>query len=245
MPYSAWRCLPTAFPDNAEPNTTLVCLTLMPRSLLPLLALGLLASFVQLLLLDIVFEKLGLQHDLVYLLLAMVVGGSVINLPLYEVAAEEAPSEDAFQQQIQRMFSSPRPVFNGRTIIAVNVGGALIPVGFAIYLLHYNALDLLQVLSAVVVVAGVAYLTSMPIPKVGVAMPFLVAPLTAALAAMLINPPMAAPLAYIAGSVGVLIGADLLRLRVIPKLGAPVASIGGAGPFDGIFLSGLFAVLLV
>jgi len=217
----------------------------MPRSLLPLLALGLLASFVQLLLLDIVFEKLGLQHDLVYLLLAMVVCGSVINLPLYEVAAEEAPGEDSFQQQIQRLLGLPRPAFNGRTVIAVNVGGALIPVGFSIYLLHYNALDLLQVLTAVVIVASVAYLTSVPVPNVGIAMPFLVAPLTAAFAAMLINPQMAAPLAYIGGSVGVLIGADLLRLGIIPKLGAPIASIGGAGPFDGIFLSGLLAVLLV
>ncbi len=219
----------------------------MPSSLLPLLALGLLAGVVQLLLLDIVFAKLGLQHDLAYLLLAMVVGGSVINLPLYEVAAEEAaaPNEDSLQQQIQRLLGLPRPAFNGRTVIAVNVGGALTPLGFAIYLLHYNALDLLQVLTAVVIVAGVAFLTSVPIPRVGIAMPFLVAPLTAALAAMLINPQMAAPLAYIGGSLGVLIGADLLRLRVIPKLGAPVASIGGAGPFDGIFLSGLLAVLLV
>lgn len=219
----------------------------MPRSLLPLLALALLASFVQLMLLDIVFEKLGLSHDLVYLLLGMVVCGSVINLPLYEVVAEEdaVPNEDYFQQQIQRLFNLPRPEFNGRTVIAINVGGALIPVGFAIYLLHYNALDLLQVLGAVVVVASVAYLTSMPVRHVGIAMPFLVAPLTAALAAMLINQQMAAPLAYIGGSMGVLIGADLLRLGVIPKLGAPIASIGGAGAFDGIFLSGLLAVLLV
>jgi len=28
-------------------------------------------------------------------------------------------------------------------------------------------------------------------------------------------------------------------------MGAPVASIGGAGTFDGVFLSGLIAVLLL
>jgi uncharacterized membrane protein len=54
----------------------------------------------------------------------------------------------------------------------------------------------------------------------------------------------AAPLAYICGSVGTLIGADLLNLHRLPALGAPVASIGGAGTFDGIFLSGILAVLL-
>jgi len=44
--------------------------------------------------------------------------------------------------------------------------------------------------------------------------------------------------------VGAIIGADLLNLHVIPELGAPVASIGGAGTFDGVFLSGIMAVLL-
>jgi uncharacterized membrane protein len=41
-----------------------------------------------------------------------------------------------------------------------------------------------------------------------------------------------------------LIVADLLNLRMIHGLGAPVASIGGAGKFDGISLTGLIAVLL-
>jgi uncharacterized membrane protein len=53
-----------------------------------------------------------------------------------------------------------------------------------------------------------------------------------------------APLAYIGGSLGVLIGADLLNLDKLPGLRAPIASIGGAGTFDGIFITGIFAVLL-
>ena len=51
-------------------------------------------------------------------------------------------------------------------------------------------------------------------------------------------------LAYVGGSLGTLIGADLLNLGVVRGLGAPVASIGGAGTFDGIFLTGVLAVLL-
>ena len=38
--------------------------------------------------------------------------------------------------------------------------------------------------------------------------------------------------------------ADLLNLRRIRSLGAPVVVVGGAGTFDGVFLSGLLAVLL-
>ena len=40
-----------------------------------------------------------------------------------------------------------------------------------------------------------------------------------------------APCAYIASTMGILIGADLLNLGQIRQLGAPVASIGGAGTF--------------
>ena len=54
----------------------------------------------------------------------------------------------------------------------------------------------------------------------------------------------APPLAYISGTLGVLIGADLMRLRDVRKLATPFASIGGAGTFDGIFLTGIIAVLL-
>ena len=53
-----------------------------------------------------------------------------------------------------------------------------------------------------------------------------------------------AAVAYVSGSLGTLIGADLLNLGRIQGLGAPVMSIGGAGTFDGIFLTGVVAVLL-
>ena len=41
-----------------------------------------------------------------------------------------------------------------------------------------------------------------------------------------------------------MIGADLTNLDKVRGLGASVASIGGAGTFDGIFLTGILAVLL-
>jgi uncharacterized membrane protein len=68
--------------------------------------------------------------------------------------------------------------------------------------------------------------------------------LATAVVALVLSRQDAAPLAYIAGSMGTLIGADLTNLDKVRGLGAPVASIGGAGTFDGIFLTGILAVLL-
>ena len=75
-------------------------------------------------------------------------------------------------------------------------------------------------------------------------MPVFIAPVTAAIVATLISRSDSAPLAYVSGTLGVLIGADILRLRNIKAMGLPMASIGGAGTFDGIFLTGIIAVLL-
>ena len=101
-----------------------------------------------------------------------------------------------------------------------------------------------QLIAAIAIVAVVCYLASRPVRGIGIGMPVFVAPFTAALTALLIAPENSAPMAYICGTMGVLIGADLLRLNDIRKIGTAVASIGGAGTFDGIFLTGIVAVLL-
>jgi uncharacterized membrane protein len=79
---------------------------------------------------------------------------------------------------------------------------------------------------------------------VGIAVPVFAPVVVTALLAFLLSREYAAPLAYIGGSMGTLLGADLLNLDKIGEMGAPVASIGGAGTFDGIFLTGVLAVLL-
>jgi uncharacterized membrane protein len=79
---------------------------------------------------------------------------------------------------------------------------------------------------------------------VGIAEPIFIPPLAATGTALLISRRFAPAIAYISGSVGTLIGADLLNLNSLQGLGAPVASIGGAGTFDGIFMTGILAVLL-
>jgi uncharacterized membrane protein len=90
------------------------------------------------------------------------------------------------------------------------------------------------------------HMLAYPVPGVGIAVPVFVPPIATALVAVLMARENAAALAYVSGSgsLGTLIGADLLNLGAIRGLGAPVASIGGAGTFDGIFLTGIMAVLL-
>jgi uncharacterized membrane protein len=75
-------------------------------------------------------------------------------------------------------------------------------------------------------------------------MPAFIPPLVAAVVSVIFSHDNAPVLAYIGGTLGTLIGADILNLDKIKNLGAPVASIGGAGTFDGIFLSGIMGVIL-
>jgi len=207
-----------------------------------LLLLGFLLAFIQVGLLTIAFDKLGLSPSAAFLLLIGSLIGSTINLPLFQIRAD-APIRDPLWQWRQLLGRPPahRP---GYTVVAINVGGCIIPILFSLYLLTRSEVGLLTALFGITAVTVLAHLFSRPIPGVGIGMPLFVAPVGAALAALLLDPQQSAPLAYISGTLGVLTGADLLRLKEIRRLGTPIASIGGAGTFDGIFITGIVAVLL-
>ncbi len=207
-----------------------------------LAALGLLAVFVQVGALTLAFDKLGLSSHSAMLLLSTSLLGSLINLPLFSAKAEGPPPPAP--QPFRSLLKLPPMEFTGKTVVAINVGGCLVPLAFSIYLLRHNSLNPLMVISTVAMVAAVCRLASRPVPGVGIGIPMFVAPIVAAVGSMLIDPQQSAPLAYISGTLGVLIGADLSRLGDIRRMGTPFAAIGGAGTFDGIFLSGIVAVLL-
>jgi len=213
------------------------------RFFILIIAIIFLVTVVQLDVLTIAFDKLGLSPQSAYLLFMTTLVGSIINLPLFTVKAA-ASTPDPVPSQFNRLFDLPLPRFEGKTLITVNVGGCLTPLGFSIYLLLYNPVNLLQAAFAIGGVATVSYLTSRPVQGLGIGIPIFVAPVAAALIAVMLNPEQSAPLAYIGGTLGVLIGADLLRLKDITTMGTPFASIGGAGTFDGIFITGIVAVLL-
>ena len=204
--------------------------------------MGFLLVFIQLEILTIAFDKLGLSLFEAYLLLCCSLFGSTINLPLFTIRAEA--SNQQIPLSVWRLLNMNHLVFEGKTTIAVNVGGCLIPLGFSVYLLANSTIGFFHALLGICLVSIVSFISSRPIQGLGIGMPIFIAPFSAALVALLIDPEHSAPLAYVAGTLGVMIGADLFRLKDIRHMGTPIASIGGAGTFDGIFITGIVAVLL-
>lgn len=198
----------------------------------------LLVFFVQFGMISIAFDKLGLTEKSALWLAVTSFLGSALNLPLAQLSGDPAAPPAAPAD------SAPFPEYRGTTLLTVNVGGCLVPVGFCVYLLHHVALDPLPVFTILAVVTAVSYRFSQAVPGAGIAIPTLIPPVVAALLAALIDPKQAAPVAYVAGTLGVLIGADLLKLNAMRLMRASVVSIGGAGTFDGVFLAGLLAALL-
>lgn len=188
------------------------------------------------------YERMGVPPRYVFAILLFSLLGSAINIPVAELPPEQMVSGrivDFFGVE----YIVPVVQESPGTIIAVNVGGALIPVILSLYLLLKNEFYA-RALLAVIMVALVVHLFAYPVRGVGISVPIFIPPLAAALTAVTLAWRRAAPLAYIAGSLGTLIGADLLNLGKVQGLGAPIASIGGAGTFDGVFLTGIIAVLL-
>jgi uncharacterized membrane protein len=134
------------------------------------------------------------------------------------------------------------------TVIAVNVGGCLIPAGLAFYQLGHLAVAGLPALTATAAVSAAnvlaCYFIARPVAGLGIVMPGFVSPLVSAGLALLLYPAMAPPVAFVAGVIGPLVGADLLHLKDIEARGLGILSIGGAGTFDGIVLSGIVAAYL-
>jgi uncharacterized membrane protein len=203
--------------------------------------LGLLV-LIQIGLLGRVYAVLGLDPGVATLVLFGSLIGSYINLPLVRLPEQRVVSREVVEI-FGVPFLAPVTVDWPGTILAINVGGAVIPIMLSFYLLLRYDLWWLGA-AATAIVAFVVHRMATPIPGVGISVPTFAPPLLAAGVALVLSRRLAAPIAYIGGSLGVLVGADLLNLGRLRSLGAPVASIGGAGTFDGIFLTGVIAVLL-
>jgi uncharacterized membrane protein len=180
------------------------------------------------------FAKLGLSPHGAVLLLGLSLIGGIINIPVSRRLIKERMSP------LNYLFYYPPRV--SEQVIAVNLGGAIVPVLFSFYLLHRS--PLLPTILAAVIVAIVSKALARPVPGMGISLPAFIPPLVAAAAAVLLAREYAAPVAYIAGVWGTLAGADLLNLNKFRDIGGHVLSIGGAGVFDGIFLVGIVAALL-
>lgn len=190
----------------------------------------------------VAISKLGFSPRVAVWLLIAVLLGSTVNIPLYRRKAEITVASDFMDFWVRQFWGIPLFQIQRETVIALNVGGGLIPVLIALYeLMRSNAIAIAIV---TVLVTIVSYFSAQVVPGIGIQMNALVSPLTAALSALIVSGTAVPAVAFAGGVLGVVIGADLLHLREIKHMTSGVLSIGGAGVFDGIALCGLFALLL-
>jgi uncharacterized membrane protein len=186
------------------------------------------------------YQKLGMSHRAVTLLLLLSIFGSYINIPVATISSPPiVPHHHIYNlSYIPALLPNPND-----TIIAVNLGGAVIPVLLSAYLLMRVG-GVAPAFIATVVVALLVHHFSRIIPGAGIAVPTFIPGFAAAILAILLTRERRPVVAYVAGTIGCLVGADVLNLALVAHLNAPIASIGGAGTFDGVFVSGVIAVLL-
>jgi len=185
--------------------------------------------------------SMGIAEGTLIAVLGLSLLGSYINIPVAYLAGHRTVTAGEISF-FGMTYIVPMVQQTRSTVLAVNVGGAIIPVCLSLFLLAKHRLYLLGAVGTAFVAAVTHYLAR-PVPGFGIALPIFVPAVATAIIAVALTRRRAAPLAYISGSFGTLIGADLLNLGAVQSLGAPVASIGGAGTFDGIFVTGLLAVL--
>ncbi|MEB3860233.1 MAG: DUF1614 domain-containing protein, partial [Desulfurococcales archaeon] len=182
---------------------------------------------------------------------------SLFNLVLKRIESPY-PDELVLGVEFRTVYGVPVPVptvivSRRTTTLCVNLGGGLVPVivsSLFLYAIHrasggFEAL--FPAFASVAVTSVVTFISSRAIPGVGIVVPTFIPPVASSLTVLaLIGPgPLSGLSAYIGGSLGSLIGADVLRLlRDYKRINSPLLSIGGAGVFDGVFISGILGLLL-
>jgi uncharacterized membrane protein len=210
--------------------------------LLFVILLGLFIFFVEIRVLSYAYRKIGVRPRYVFAVMILTLIGSHVNIPLYSVPVARLVPPHAVSIY-GRHYIVPGTIEPGASVVAINVGGALIPILVSLYLLVRTRM-IVRMLIGTAIVAFIVHQLAEVVPGVGIAVPMLVPPLAAAGVALLLAFRRAPPVAYVSGSMGALIGADILNLGKIADLGAPMVSVGGAGTFDGVFLTGIIAGLI-
>jgi len=204
--------------------------------LAPLMFLGLVGG---------TLNRFGLSWSSFILFLLVSLIGSAINIPLLRMQTNSPSAAVRYVYHMGVPYPVPSVEFRRpQTLLAINFGGAIMPLLLCLYLLLINSRATIPSLEAIPLVAVAVFVVARPVRGLGIVTPMFIPPIVAAVAAIIIGGYYAPVVAYVGGTVGTLIGADLLHLNSIKKLGASSVSIGGAGTFDGVFLTGLIAALL-
>jgi uncharacterized membrane protein len=185
------------------------------------------------------FEKLGISPLATFLILFSILIGSSVNIPLTKKKLVYK-----IESRFFGLWQVPKVTAEG---IAINLGGAIIPVLISFYFL-FLALERGISFQPILISTGLMILISKFLAKIipgrGITLPTLIPPIFSAIFALILAPNFAAPCAFISGVFGTLIGADILNFKKIQRIKSGFISIGGAGVFDGIFLVGIISALL-
>jgi uncharacterized membrane protein len=198
-------------------------------------------------------QRLGLAPASAGLAIFGIVLGSLINLPVWHLRKDELQPQRTFGP-VSMSYETRYQRVQSETLISVNLGGCVIPVLIALQqmgrlgAIHSAALLCAAIVSLISIV--VCWRVARPVEGVGILIPGFIPPLVSVLATWAVllplgaSPDQRAATAFLAGVAGPIIGADLLHLRDLTRTPVAMMSIGGAGTFDGIVLSGILAALL-
>ncbi|MEM2136869.1 MAG: DUF1614 domain-containing protein [Candidatus Methanomethylicia archaeon] len=225
--------------------------------ILTLLMMTLTVTIVALGSVQIFMEALMIPPQIALTALYVSLIGSIVNIPLTSIKTWDY---GLVYEEINifgvRWFLPSIGLRERKTIVAINLGGAIIPIIISIYILTRIILNptinphisLAKILIAILIVSLIVSKYARIIPGFGIAIPGFIPPTITALIsiALSIIPPKCNPsiIAYVSGTLGTLIGADLLNMKKIHRIGSSMVSIGGAGTFDGVYLTGLAAAAL-
>jgi len=229
-----------------------------PLTLIALLVIiGLVVIVVPLLFLGLVgsaFTNLvGLSWITATALVILILICSLVNIPVWKVRKETIRMPHGGAGQFPDAFTPTEVGGMWETSIAVNLGGAIIPVAMACWLLYRASSVMagetlyLQVAAAILVVAAIAYVTTRPVLGLGLRVPLFVPGLTALLCGILFAQGLgltAGVIAFVSAVFGILLGANLAHLPHVGDLEVPQVSIGGAGTFGAVFIGCILSAII-
>ncbi len=197
--------------------------------LIPLLVLGVIGA---------AFTRLGLSWIAALALVLLILAGSFVNIPLFHVRRDtiRAPPLDPAGNAPAIPFTV-MPVWE--TVISVNVGGGILPVCIATYMMYQAVIVIgtdLLVPAAIctILVMILTFVSTREIAGIGIRVPLFIPALTALLGGILLA----------GGVLGTIAGGNLAHLYRVRDLDVPEVSIGGSGTFGAVFLCCILPSLL-
>ena len=218
------------------------------------LLIALLILIVPLLILGVIgaaFTRLGFSWISALAIVFLMLFGSFVNIPVYKIRRDmiriTPPDSSIFGEYSQ---SNPSPVWD--TTIAINLGGAVIPIAVSLYMLYQAILitgtsQLFSVCVAIILVASITYVSTRYLPGSGIQVSLIIPGLTALLAGLMLSGGTglaAAVTAFVSGIAGTLLGGNVAQLFRIKDLDVPSVSIGGAGTFGAVFICCILPALI-